>query len=117
MLCPPAERPQFYEIYKQRAVLGISLLFMAIDLLGGTSSIVSLAFKRQLDVLAAVAYSPVVVRPYRLNPAFLLLTNVLCFGYPGLVIRTHVMDGLVLVLAVILNRSRETQRVRSTDHG
>ncbi|KAI0288986.1 PQ loop repeat-domain-containing protein [Russula brevipes] len=54
--------PQFYEIYKYRAVLGISLTFMAIDLLGGVFSILSLAFKHQVDVLAAVAYSIVVVR-------------------------------------------------------
>jgi len=80
MLCPPAERPQFYEIHKHRAVLGISLLFMAIDLLGGVFSILSLVFKRQVDVLAAVAYSLVVVRPYRLNPAFLLLMSIFIFG-------------------------------------
>ena len=84
MLCAPAERPQFYEIYKQRAVLGISLLFMAIDLLGGVFSILSLVFKRQVDVLAAVAYSHVVVRPYRWNLAFLLLTNDFVFGTLGL---------------------------------
>jgi len=80
MLCLPAERPQFYEIHKHRAVLGISLLFMAIDLLGGVFSILSLVFKRQVDVLAAVAYSLVVVRPYRLNPAFLLLMSIFIFG-------------------------------------
>ena len=84
MLCPPAERPQFYEIYKQRAVLGISLLFMVIDLFGGAFSIVSLVFKRQVDLLAAVAYSLVVVRPDRLNPAFLLQTNVLVLCILGL---------------------------------
>ena len=84
MLCPPAKRPQFYEIYKQRAVLGISLLFMVIDLFGGTISIVSLVFKRQVDLLAAVAYSLVVVRPDRLNAAFLLQTNVLVLCILGL---------------------------------
>jgi PQ loop repeat len=80
----PAERPQFYEIRKHRAVLGISLLFMVIDLLGGVFSILSLVFKRQVDVLAAVAYSLVVVRPYGLNPAILSLTNIFLFGMPGL---------------------------------
>ena len=83
MLCPPVERPQFYEIYEQRAVLGISLLFMAIDLLGVFFSILSLVFKRQVDVLAAVAYSLVVVC-LPLDPAFLLLTNVCVFGILGL---------------------------------
>ncbi|KAI0306114.1 PQ loop repeat-domain-containing protein [Multifurca ochricompacta] len=66
--------PQFYEIYKHGAVLGISLPFMAIDLLGGVFSILSLIFKHQVDPIAAVAYSIVVI-----------------------------MDGLVLVLALILN--------------
>jgi len=47
---------------------------MAVDLLGGIFSILSLIFKNKFDVLAAVAYSLVVV-----------------------------MDGLVLVLAIILN--------------
>jgi hypothetical protein len=55
-------RPQFYEIYKHGAVLGISLTFMAVDLLGGISSILSLIFKSKVDVTAAVAYSLVVVR-------------------------------------------------------
>ena len=86
MLCLPVERPQFYEIYEQQALLGISLLFMfmAIDLLGGVFSILSPVFKRHVNVLAAVAYCLVVVRPHRLNLAFLSLTNVFVFGMPGL---------------------------------
>ena len=56
-------RPQFYEIYKHGAVIGISLTFMAVDLLGGIFSILSLIFRDKLDALAAVAYSLVVVRP------------------------------------------------------
>ena len=84
MLCPPVERPQFYEIYEQQAVLGISLLFMAIDLFGGVFSILSHVFKRHVNVLAAVAYCLVVVRPHRLDLAFLSLTNVFVFGMPGL---------------------------------
>ena len=36
---------------------------MAIDCLGGVFSILSLIFKQQVDVLAAVAYALVVVRP------------------------------------------------------
>ncbi|KAI9513110.1 hypothetical protein F5148DRAFT_1158824, partial [Russula earlei] len=49
-------RPQYYEIYKHGTVIGISLPFMTIDLLGGVFSILSLVFKRQVDALAAVAY-------------------------------------------------------------
>jgi hypothetical protein len=52
---------QFYKIYKHGAVLGISLSFMAIDCLGSVFSILSLIFKRQVDVLAAVTYALVVV--------------------------------------------------------
>jgi hypothetical protein len=59
------DRPQFYEIYKHGAVLGISLTFMAVDLLGGIFSILSLIFKKKVDVPAAVAYSLVVVRDLR----------------------------------------------------
>jgi len=36
---------------------------MAVDFLGGLFSILSLVFKNKFDVLAAVAYSLVVVRP------------------------------------------------------
>ncbi|KAI9453020.1 PQ loop repeat-domain-containing protein [Lactarius psammicola] len=74
--------PQYYEIYKHGAVIGISLTFMAVDLLGGVFSILSLAFKSHFDVTAAVAYSLVVV-----------------------------LDGLVLILAVILN-PRAKRRAR-----
>ncbi|KAI0282984.1 hypothetical protein BC826DRAFT_961216 [Russula brevipes] len=86
---------------KHRAVLGISLTFMAIDLLGGLFSILSLAFKHKVDVLAArraVAYSIVVIT-----------------------------DGLVLVLAMILNprlkggterkEERSGDRARDSDGG
>jgi PQ loop repeat len=55
-------RPQFYEIYKHGAVIGISLTFMAIDCLGGVFSILALLFKHRVDAIAAVAYSLVVVR-------------------------------------------------------
>jgi hypothetical protein len=68
-LAAAAERPQYYEIHKHRAVLGISLTFMAIDLLGGVFSLLSLVFKRRLDVLAAVAYSLVVVRSVHSPPS------------------------------------------------
>ncbi|KAI9434542.1 hypothetical protein F5148DRAFT_990044 [Russula earlei] len=42
--------PQYYEIYKHGAVIGISLPFMAIDLLGGVFSILSLVFKRHISL-------------------------------------------------------------------
>ena len=53
--------PQYYEIYKYKEVIGISILFMAVDLLGGVFSVLSLLFKPKFDVIAGVAYSAVVV--------------------------------------------------------
>lgn len=53
--------PQYYEIYKHKEVVGISIPFMAIDLLGGVFSDLSLVFKENFDVIAGVAYSLVVV--------------------------------------------------------
>ncbi len=50
-------------------MVGISLTFMAVDLLGGVFSILSLAFKSHFDVTAAVAYSLVVVRLVLTNAA------------------------------------------------
>ena len=61
------KRPQYYEIYKHGAVIGISLTFMAVDLLGAVFSILSLAFKSRFDATAAVTYSLVAVR-LRSNP-------------------------------------------------
>ena len=54
-------RPQYYEIYKFGEVKGISMFFMAVDILGGVFSLLSLVFKEDFDVLAGVAYSLVVV--------------------------------------------------------
>ena len=56
------DRPQYYEIYKHKEVIGISLLFMTIDALGGVFNDLSLAFKGDFDVIAGVTYSLVVVR-------------------------------------------------------
>jgi hypothetical protein len=53
--------PQYYEIWKHGEVIGISIIFMIIDLLGGVFSDLSLAFKKDLDIVAAVTYSLVVV--------------------------------------------------------
>ncbi|THH18043.1 hypothetical protein EW146_g2866 [Bondarzewia mesenterica] len=64
----------YLEIHKHRAVIGISITFMSIDLLGGIFSDLSLVFKPKFDVIAGVAYSLVIV-----------------------------LDGLVLLAAAILN--------------
>ena len=54
--------PQYFEIHKHRAVIGISVTFMFVDLLGGVFSDLSLAFKPKFDVIASVTYSVVIVR-------------------------------------------------------
>ncbi len=55
-------RPQYWEIYKHREVMGISMLFMFVDIAGGVFSDLSLAFKESFDVIAGVTYSLVIVR-------------------------------------------------------
>ncbi|EGN91977.1 hypothetical protein SERLA73DRAFT_191748 [Serpula lacrymans var. lacrymans S7.3] len=74
--------PQYYEIYKHREVIGISTMFMAIDLLGGVFSDLSLVFKSNFDVIAGVTYSVVIV-----------------------------MDGLVIISALILNPRAHRRRM------
>ncbi|PAV19593.1 pq loop repeat protein [Pyrrhoderma noxium] len=75
--------PQYYEIYKFGEVKGISMFFMAVDILGGVFSLLSLVFKEDFDVLAGVAYSLVVV-----------------------------LDGVVVILAIILNPRANRKRRR-----
>lgn len=53
--------PQYYEIYKRKEVIGISITFMVVDLLGGVFCTLSLVFKKKFDVLAGVMYSLVIV--------------------------------------------------------
>ncbi|GAA6021835.1 hypothetical protein JCM8202_002834 [Rhodotorula sphaerocarpa] len=53
--------PQYWEVWKYKAVVGISLVFLSIDLLGGVWSLLSLVFAPPpFDPLAAVSYSSVV---------------------------------------------------------
>jgi uncharacterized protein with PQ loop repeat len=53
--------PQYYEIYKLKAVKGISLLFLAVDITGCVFNNLSLAFAVKFDVLAGVSYSLIIV--------------------------------------------------------
>ena len=55
--------PQYWEIYKRREVIGISLLFMFVDMSGGVFSDLSLIFKQKFNVLAAIAYTLIIVSP------------------------------------------------------
>ena len=47
--------PQYWYIYKLKEVIGISLVFMAVDILGGVFSFLSLFFRPNLDVAAFVS--------------------------------------------------------------
>ena len=47
-------RPQYWEIYKLRQVIGISLFFLSVDILGGIFSFLSLFFREDLDIAAFV---------------------------------------------------------------
>lgn len=75
--------PQYWDIYKRREVVGISVPFMTIDMLGGVFNDLSLAFKSDFNVIASVTYSLVVV-----------------------------MDGAVILLALILNPLAKRRRKR-----
>lgn len=51
-------RPQYWEIYKLRQVIGISLFFLSVDILGGVFSFLSLFFREDLDIAAFVGLAP-----------------------------------------------------------
>ncbi|GAA6060434.1 hypothetical protein JCM10212_000027 [Sporobolomyces blumeae] len=54
--------PQYYEIWRFKAVVGISLIFLFVDFMGGVFSVLSLIFAPPpFDVLASISYSAVVV--------------------------------------------------------
>lgn len=53
--------PQYWEIYTARRVVGISIVFMLVDIFGGVFSGVSLFFRSELDSTALVQYMLVVV--------------------------------------------------------
>ncbi|ODO03345.1 integral membrane protein [Cryptococcus wingfieldii CBS 7118] len=79
--------PQYWEIYRFREVIGISLMFMAVDILGGIFSFASLFFRTDLDVAAFVSYVLVVI-----------------------------LDGIVVLLYFILNPiARRRRRAEGTE--
>ncbi|KAF7344016.1 PQ-loop-domain-containing protein [Mycena venus] len=77
--------PQYAEIWQHREVVGISMVFMAVDMLGGVFSDLSLAFKDRFDIIAGITYSLVVV-----------------------------LDGFVVLAALILNPRARQRRQRKT---
>jgi hypothetical protein len=49
------DRPQYWEIYRLKEVVGISLIFMAVDIAGGLFSLLSLIFREEFDIAACVS--------------------------------------------------------------
>ncbi|KIK60902.1 hypothetical protein GYMLUDRAFT_598065 [Collybiopsis luxurians FD-317 M1] len=77
--------PQYYEIYRRKEIIGISIIFMAVDLLGGVFSDLSLAFKSgKFDAIAAVTYTLVIV-----------------------------MDSVIVIAACVLNPLARRRQLRS----
>ncbi|KAJ8094408.1 hypothetical protein PM082_010842 [Marasmius tenuissimus] len=80
--------PEYYEIYKRKEVIGISISFMLIDAMGGVFSDLSLAFSPgDFDIIAAVGYTLV-----------------------------FAMDMVVVVAALILNPRARRKRQSSVEN-
>ncbi|KDR80582.1 hypothetical protein GALMADRAFT_1092400 [Galerina marginata CBS 339.88] len=75
--------PQYWEIYKYKEVVGISMLFISVDIMGGVFNVLSLVFKEDFDVIATVTYSTVIV-----------------------------LDGVIIIAALILNPIARRRRQR-----
>ncbi|GAA5975833.1 hypothetical protein JCM5350_000748 [Sporobolomyces pararoseus] len=73
--------PQFWQIWKDREVIGLSYVFLAMDTLGAVFSILSLAFKSSFDGVAFAGYLVVIV-----------------------------FEVIIVVLAIILNPSAKRSR-------
>ncbi|WVQ98722.1 hypothetical protein IAU59_005853 [Kwoniella sp. CBS 9459] len=84
VLLAVALAPQYYEIWKFKEVLGISMMFLIVDTLGGVFSLASLFFRDTLDIAGLVSYALVVV-----------------------------LDSIVILLAVILNPIARRRRARA----
>ncbi|OCF35442.1 integral membrane protein [Kwoniella heveanensis CBS 569] len=84
VLLAVALAPQYYEIWKFKEVLGISMMFLIVDTLGGVFSLASLFFRDKLDIAGLVSYALVVV-----------------------------LDSIVILLAIILNPLARRRRARA----
>ncbi|KIJ55690.1 hypothetical protein M422DRAFT_63684 [Sphaerobolus stellatus SS14] len=73
--------PQYWEIWKRKEVVGVSYFFIIVDTLGGVFSLLSLIYKPDLDIIAAITYSLVIV-----------------------------MDSVIIVAAIILNPRASRRR-------
>ncbi|KAF9453608.1 hypothetical protein P691DRAFT_800242 [Macrolepiota fuliginosa MF-IS2] len=77
--------PQYWEIYIRKEVVGVSYVFISIDMLGGLLNALSLAFSTEFDPLAGTAFISVVI-----------------------------MDSVIIFAAIILNpRARRRRRLQA----
>ncbi|GJJ76208.1 hypothetical protein EMPS_08567 [Entomortierella parvispora] len=53
--------PQYFDIYRDRSVVGVSMPFIAADAAGACFSLISLAFREEFDLLAALNYVVVLI--------------------------------------------------------
>ncbi|KAF8983027.1 hypothetical protein BGZ46_000107 [Entomortierella lignicola] len=53
--------PQYFDIYRDKSVVGVSMAFIAADAMGAIFSILSLCFSDTLDILATLTYVMVLV--------------------------------------------------------
>ncbi|KAF9374955.1 hypothetical protein CPC16_000991 [Podila verticillata] len=53
--------PQYIDIYRDRAVIGVSMAFIAADGSGAVFSLISLAFRNEFDLLAGMNYVVVLI--------------------------------------------------------
>jgi hypothetical protein len=91
-------RPQYWEIYKLKEVVGISLVFMAVDIGGGVFSFLSLFFRPKLDYAAFVSINLDVRQIWLISQVSYALVVLL--------------DGIVVILAFILNPIAKRRRAR-----
>lgn len=90
--------PQFYKIYQLREVVGISFTLLSIDITGAIFSILSLLFRAKADVPAIVSPSyPALMLPLTTKVTFALVV---------------VQNGLVMLLALILNPRARARRAK-----
>ena len=53
--------PQYIDIYRDRAVIGVSMAFISADGSGAVFSLISLAFREEFDLLAGMNYVVVLI--------------------------------------------------------
>jgi hypothetical protein len=95
--------PQYAEIIKRKEVVGISITFLTVDILGGLFSDLSLAFRDRFDVIAALSYTAVIVSSGSQSSSAKLNA---CF---------QVMDGAIVIAAIFLNPRARNRRLQASE--